>query len=92
MRIALTARFVRDVDGLSDDRRLAVRAALRALPDIVGRPHLHAGVGLRKIHPSGIWEARAGLGIRIVLAIEGDLATLVRAGTHDRIRRYLKSL
>ena len=92
MRVALTERFQRDVRLLREDQRAAVFEAILALPRAVGEPHLHAGLGIRKLHRSGIWEARVGLGFRVVFALEPDLLTLVRAGTHDDIRRYLREL
>jgi mRNA-degrading endonuclease YafQ of YafQ-DinJ toxin-antitoxin module len=92
MRIALTARFQRDVRSLRTDEREAVFRVIRALPEALGRPHLHSGHGLRKIHRSGIWEARVGLSLRIVFGYRDDCATLSRVGTHDDVRRYLRSL
>ncbi len=92
MRVALTERFQRDVRALSADRRAAVFECILSLPRAIGEPHLHAGLGVRKLHRSGIWEARVGLGIRLVFALEKDVVTLVRAGTHDAMRRYLREL
>lgn len=92
MRIALTEGFQRDVRGLSEAHRLAVFDALLALPRAVGDPHVHSGLGLRKLHASGIWESRVGLGLRLVFALETDRLTLVRVGTHDEIRRFLRQL
>ncbi len=92
MRLALTERFQRDVRALSEGERAAVFDALLALPAAFGDPHLHAGLGLRKVHGSGIWEARVGLGLRLVLALERETATLVRVGGHDEVRRFLRSL
>jgi hypothetical protein len=92
MKIALTERFQRDVRALTAPQRAAVFDALLSLPRAIGDAHLHAGLGIRKLHGSGIWEARVGLGLRLVFARERGLPTLDRAGTHDEIRRYLKSL
>jgi mRNA-degrading endonuclease YafQ of YafQ-DinJ toxin-antitoxin module len=92
MRIALTERFQADVRGLDDARRSAVLDVLIALPRALGVPHEHTGLGLRKLHRSGIWEARLGLDLRLVFALADDTITFVRAGTHDEIRRYLRSL
>jgi hypothetical protein len=92
MRIALTERFQRDVAGLSRDQRAMVFDALLALPNAIGQPHLHAGLGLRKLHASGIWEARAGLGLRLVLTLASGLCTLVRVGTHEDVKRFLREL
>jgi mRNA-degrading endonuclease YafQ of YafQ-DinJ toxin-antitoxin module len=92
MRIALTERFQRDAGGLAEEQRGALFAALLALPKAIGQPHLHQGLGLRKLHPSGIWEARVGLGLRVVFTLESDQLTLVRVGSHEDVRRYLREL
>jgi mRNA-degrading endonuclease YafQ of YafQ-DinJ toxin-antitoxin module len=92
MRIALAERFQRDATGLRPDQRAALFEALLALPRIMGQPHLHHGVGLRKLHPSGIWEARVGLGLRLVFTLAAGTLTLVRVGPHDEVRRFLREL
>jgi mRNA-degrading endonuclease YafQ of YafQ-DinJ toxin-antitoxin module len=92
MRIALSEAFQRDVRGLSEAHRQAVFEVMLALPRGVGAPHLHGGLGMRRLHVSGIWEARVGLGLRMVFTLETDLLTLVRVGSHDEIRRYLRQL
>ena len=92
MNIALTERFQRDVRDLEEEQRAAVFEAILSLPRAIGEPHLHSGLGIRKLHRSGIWEARLGLGLRLVFAIQKEVLTLVRVGTHQDIQRYLRSL
>jgi mRNA-degrading endonuclease YafQ of YafQ-DinJ toxin-antitoxin module len=92
MRVALSESFQRDMRGLSDDHRLGVFDTMLSLTRAVGDPHLHAGLGIRKLHASGIWEARVGLGLRVVFAQERGLLTLVRVGRHDEIKRFLREL
>jgi mRNA-degrading endonuclease YafQ of YafQ-DinJ toxin-antitoxin module len=92
MRLALGEGFQRDVRGLSEAQRPSVFEAILALSRAVGDPHLHAGLGIRKLHASGVWEARLGLGLRLVFTLETNLLTLVRVGSHDEIRRYLRQL
>jgi mRNA-degrading endonuclease YafQ of YafQ-DinJ toxin-antitoxin module len=92
MRVALTEGFQRDVRSLSEPHRLAVFDAMLSLPRALGDPHFHGGLGIRKLHATGIWEARAGLGLRIVFGLQADLLTLVRVGSHDEIRRFLRQL
>ena len=92
MRVALAEAFQRDVRGLSEAHRLAVFDAMLALPRALGDPHAHAGLGIRKLHSSGIWEARVGLGLRLVFGLEPDRLTLVRVGRHDEIRRFLRQI
>ena len=92
MRISLGKRFQQDVRKLSDDDRRAVCDAMLGLPRAIGNPHAHAGLGLRKVHVSGIWEARVGLGLRLLFALRDDTLTLVRVATHDEVRRFLREL
>ncbi len=92
MRLALSERFQKDVRGLDPQQRAAVFESLLALSFALGAPHTHAGLGIRKLHRSGIWEARVGLGLRLVFGLEARLLTLVRVGSHDEIRRFLKDL
>ena len=92
MRGALSERFQHDVRELSAERRAASFEVILALPGAIGEPHRHAGLGLRKLHASGIWEARVGLGLRIVFTLEPGLLTLVRVGSHEDVRRYLRQL
>jgi mRNA-degrading endonuclease YafQ of YafQ-DinJ toxin-antitoxin module len=92
MKVLLTERFQRDVTDLDGDQRRALFDAILALPRALGDPHAHAGLGIRKLHRSGIWEARVGLGLRMVFALQPDQLALVRVGSHDDIRRFLKQL
>jgi mRNA-degrading endonuclease YafQ of YafQ-DinJ toxin-antitoxin module len=92
MRIALEGRFQRDVAGLSKEQRGALFETMLALPKAMGEPHLHRGLGVRKLHASGVWEARVGLGLRLLFAVQPDLLTFVRVGTHDEVRRFLREL
>lgn len=92
MRRALIERFQRDVRSLDTAARAAVFDVLRGLPAAIGEIHRYQGLGLRKLHRSGIWEARVGLGLRLVLTIEWDVCTLLRVGTHEDVLRYLRSL
>jgi mRNA-degrading endonuclease YafQ of YafQ-DinJ toxin-antitoxin module len=92
MRVALTERLQADVLALPEAARAQVFQAMLALPKALGQPHLHTGLGLRKIHPSGIWEVRVGLGLRLLFTLAENVLTFVRAGTHDDVRRYLRTL
>jgi mRNA-degrading endonuclease YafQ of YafQ-DinJ toxin-antitoxin module len=92
MKLALTERFLKDARALEGATRAQVFEAILALPSALGEPHRHAGLGMRKLHPTGIWEARIGLGLRLVFALEPGLLTLVRVGTHEDVRRFLREL
>ena len=92
MNLALTERFQRDVRDLEEEQRAAVFETILSLLRAIGEPHLHSGLGIRKLHRSGIWEARLGLGLRLVFAVQKEVLTLVRVGTHQDIQQYLRTL
>lgn len=92
MRMVLTERFQTDVRGLSPLQRGHLFDVLLALPSALQDPLRPAGIGLRKLHPSGIWEARLGLGLCLIFALERDAAALLRVADHDEVRRFLKTV
>lgn len=92
MRLLLQETLLRDVRASDGESRAALFEVLLRLPQVLGDPHAHGGIGIRKVHPRGIWEARLGLGLRLVFGVEEDLLVVSRVGNHDEIRRYLRSL
>lgn len=92
MKLLLMERFQRDLADLSQQDRSRCFELLMALPKAMGTPHGHSGLGIRKLHSSGIFEARVGLGLRVIFAWRDDQAILVRAGSHEDVRKYLASL
>ena len=80
--------YERRYRNLTPQQRARVDSALRRLEQVFGRPHLHAGLGIRPV--SRYLEMRAGLDLRVLFfRDEGDLF-LVCVGNHDEIRRYVK--
>jgi hypothetical protein len=74
---------------LAAEQQQRVRSALARLEQSFGRPHQHAGLGLRSIGP--YYECRAGLDLRILfVARHGDLI-LVTVGNHQTIARFVKA-
>lgn len=92
MRFEIAPRFFADARALDTEGRARLFDVVLDLSRVLGSPHLHAGIGLRKVHPSGICEARIGLSLQLVFAVKKDLVSFVRVGTHDEIRKYLRSL
>ncbi len=90
MRVELRPRFVRQVRRLSRQQQEAVQESLDAVIDGFGQPHLHAGLGIRKLR--GRWfECRAGLEMRLVFLAQSGVLAFHLAGNHDDVRRFLKS-
>ena len=74
MKVALAEQLQRDVRDLAEEKRAAAFDAILLLPRVLGDPHRHAGLGLRKLTPRGVWKMRVGLGLRIVFDVQGDTA------------------
>lgn len=86
MKLLATPRFQKSVPA---SRRVEVFAAMRAALGAFGAPHLHAGLGLRRIPP--FMECRCGLDLRLVFQREGDALVFHLCGTHDEVKAFLKN-
>jgi hypothetical protein len=86
MRLLATPRFLKSVPA---DRRDEVFVAMRAAAAAYGQPHLHSGLGLRRIRP--FMECRCGLDLRLVFRREGRALVFHVCGTHDEIESFLKN-
>lgn len=92
MILELSEQFQADLRSLEAQDRGRLLDALLALPEAFRSPHRHSGLGLRKVHPVGIWEARLGLRLRLILQLERNTAVLLRVGDHEDIARYLRNI
>lgn len=90
MRIDLHPRLRRRVSKLSVADREQIAESLRALADGFGTPHLHSGLGVRRLRKD-LFECRAGLRWRIVFFAERGLLTAYDVMTHDEIKAWLRS-
>ncbi|MGA2262042.1 MAG: type II toxin-antitoxin system RelE/ParE family toxin [Acidobacteriota bacterium] len=80
MRLRYTDRFRRAYSDLADDNAERVKRALRLLAD---NPR-HPGLRVKRVQGTDrIWEARAGLSVRLTFEIEGDGIVLRNVGAHD---------
>jgi hypothetical protein len=56
----------------------------------LGKPHEHAGVGLRKLS-GAYFEGRAGLRLRLIFEVlKGGALYFHLLGDHEEVRRFLK--
>lgn len=92
MKLSLTDGFAREVRALDETGRAATFDAMLGLPAALTAPHAHGGLGLRKVHSSGVYEVRIGLGLRLLFVLARDEAIFVRVADHDEVRRYLRTL
>ena len=90
MRIDLHPRLRKRVEKLSAADREQIAGSLQALGDGFGRPHLHAGIGIRRLRKD-LFECRAGLRWRIVFFAEKGVITAYDVLTHDEIKKWLRT-
>jgi mRNA-degrading endonuclease YafQ of YafQ-DinJ toxin-antitoxin module len=86
MKLRATPRFLKSIPAA---RRAEILAAMKAAGEAYGQPHLHAGVGLRRIRP--FMECRCGLDLRLVFQREKDALIFHLCGTHDEVGAFLKN-
>ena len=74
----------------SETELAEIAQRLEELKESFGKPHLHAGLGLRRLTPR-LFEFRISRGIRVVFAfIKPDTFRLAMTGDHDQVRAWLK--
>ncbi|MDD2763561.1 MAG: hypothetical protein PHE83_06260 [Opitutaceae bacterium] len=84
-------RFAVDARALSPDRRRELDDALRRLSEAFGQPHLHSGLGIRRLKRD-YFECRVGRDQRIAFKLKGRTLFMARIGSHDDVRRFIKGL
>ncbi len=89
LRVVLSPSALSALRKLEPEVHAAVVGTLSRVPAAFGRPHAHLGIGLRQLRPN-LYEARTGLGLRIVLQRYGEFLVVKVIGDHDEIRAYLK--
>jgi hypothetical protein len=87
VKLLATPRFL---NGVPPTRRKEVMLAMQAAGMAYGHPHLHAGIGLRRIRP--FMECRCGLDLRLVFQREKDALVFHLCGTLNEVRSFLKNL
>lgn len=86
MKLLATPRFLKSVPA---GQREEVLTVMKAAGLAYGQPHLHAGLGLRRIPP--FMECRCGLAWRLVFQREGQSLVFHLCGTHDEVETFLKN-
>ena len=90
LKINLGAIFQKSVRAKNIAERKLIGQAINAARDAWGNPHLHAGVGIRRLR-GNFFECRSGLKTRLVFEwMEEGMLYFHLEGNHDEIRRFLK--
>lgn len=88
MRIFARPSYERALKNLAPEQKAEIQIALGLLPEAFGKPHVHAGIGLRRV--GKYFEFRAGLKLRVLFVIREADAVLLTAGNHDHVRAWIK--
>ena len=89
MKIETTRRYDRGFESLPPTAQAQVIDAIPSLVEAFGQPHAHRG--LRKLR-GRLYEFRVGLQLRLVFRHDGDTLYFLLLGTHDEVRRFIRSL
>jgi len=88
--VLLTDRFRAQVKALGKPERAEIGAAINELQEAFGTPHPHRGLGVRKL-VGDYFEARVGLGRRLIFKNERDALVLLFVGDHDAVRDFIRN-
>jgi hypothetical protein len=91
VNFVLRERFLDGCRCASPEDQAAVIKVLGELRAALHDPQRRAGIGLRKLHPTRLWEVRIGLKLRALFRQEGEDAIFMLLGTHDEVQRFLRN-
>jgi hypothetical protein len=92
LTVILKERFLRACGGASTGDQASIFQMFLNLGAMLRDPQRHRCAGLRKLHPSSIWDIRAGLSVRALFLLGQDGAIFAFLGTHDEVKRFLRGL
>jgi len=75
---------------LPKNERIECLLALSALPDSFGRPHVHSGLGIRRLGKK-LFECRGNVALRFIFQDRPDDLFVSFLGNHDEVKALLQS-
>lgn len=88
-RVFLSKRWLKSLSKLNPEQKAKAESVLRVLVESFGKPHLHAGIGMRKLAPD-YYECRIDLRWRILLYLRGNDLLAYEVMSHDELRAFLR--
>jgi hypothetical protein len=89
--VLLNPRFHAALKKLNDADISRAEAALQAIPDCFGHPHVHSGISIRRLRKN-VFECRAGLKVRLLFRENAGALEFFFVGDHDEVRRIVQNL
>ena len=87
--LAIDAAVIRRLRELSKNERVECLLALCDLIDVFGQPHVHSGLGIRKLGGK-LFECRGNRDLRFIFQDRGGELFVSFLGNHDEIRALLR--
>lgn len=91
MRYEFKPSFEDPIKKLSSEEKENIKLVAIQTIDILSQSTLvKKGMGLKRLKDD-FWEIRCGIKMRIIFRWSGDLIEFILAGSHDKIKIYLKT-
>jgi hypothetical protein len=87
--LAIDPTVIRRLQGLPKNERTECLLALCELPEAFGRPHVHSGLGIRKLGEN-IFECRGNVSLRFVFQDRPTDLFVSFLGNHEEVKALLQ--
>ena len=91
MQVSYAPAFLRLLGKLDPPVKASVKHAVGKVIDFYEGGRKGTGLGVKRLR-GDLWEARAGLRIRVIYSLSGDQLHFILAGSHDDVRNFLRQL
>lgn len=88
--LAIDPEVLKRLAGLPKSERADCLQALCDLGEAFGRPHVHSGLGIRKLGRN-LFECRGNLGLRFIFQDRPDSLYVRFLGNHHEVQAFLRS-
>jgi hypothetical protein len=88
MRVSFAPAFLKQVGKLDPQVKESAKETTGNVIDFYERRIKAPGLGMKRLR-GDIWEARAGLKVRVLYILAGDELRFVLAGNHEDVKRFL---
>jgi mRNA-degrading endonuclease RelE of RelBE toxin-antitoxin system len=90
LRVELTPELKAAIRRLPKHQRQQIGQVITAVRDGFGAPHLHSGLGIRRLRDT-LFECRVGLKLRLLFDAEPGILSFTDFRTHDEIKKMIKN-
>ena len=88
--LSIAPDVLKRLKGLPKGEKVECLLALCELPETFGQPHVHGGLGIRKLGDR-LFECRGSVGLRFIFQDRPADLFVSFLGNHDEVRALLRS-